>query len=70
MDGLPTSTQEELKIENLSQKQPSTETKSSCVRILVEFRMTNGLHLSQKNLSYQELKQLIEKIGGSVLSVT
>ena len=34
----------------------------SSVRILVELRMTNGLHISQKNLSYQELKLLIEKL--------
>lgn len=70
MDGLPTSTQEEQNVESRPQEQSSTETKSSCVRIFVESRMTNGLHLSQKNLSYQELKQLIEKIGGSMLSVT
>ena len=64
VDGLPTSTQEEPKVESRLQEQSSTETKSSCVRILVELRMTNGLHLSQKNLSYQELKQLIEKLEG------
>ena len=64
VDGLPTSDQEESKKESRSQEQSSTETKSSCVRILVELRMTNGLHLSQKNLSYQELKQLIEKLEG------
>lgn len=64
VDGLPTSTQEERNVESRPQEQPSTETKSSCVRILVELRMTNGLHLSQKNLSYQELKQLIEKLEG------
>lgn len=62
VDGLPTSDQEESKKESRSQEQSSIETKSSCVRILVELRMTNGLHLSQKNLSYQELKQLIEKL--------
>ena len=47
---------------------PSEEGKSqkgqSSVRILVEIRMTNGLHLSQKNLSYQELKRLVEKLEG------
>ena len=35
VDGLPTSTQEEPKVESRSQEQSSTETKSSCVRILV-----------------------------------
>lgn len=32
------------------------------VRILVELHMSNGLRISQRNLSYQELKQLIEKL--------
>ena len=64
VDGLPASPQEEPKVESRSQEQSSTETKSSCVRILVELRMSNGLHLSQKNLSYQELKRLIEKLEG------
>lgn len=59
VDGVPTPAQGESK-----QEQASTVTKSSCVRILVELRMTNGLHISQKNLSYQELKRLIEKLEG------
>lgn len=56
--------QEEPKQEVPSQEPSSTVTKPSCVRILVELRMTNGLHISQKNLSYQELKRLIEKLEG------
>ena len=34
----------------------------SPVRILVEIRMSNGLHISQKNLSYHELVKLVEKL--------
>ena len=64
VDGLPASDQEESKKESPSQEPSSTAMKPSCVRILVELRMTNGLHISQKNLSYQELKQLIEKLEG------
>ena len=64
MDGLPTSVQEETKQESPSQEPSSTATKPSGIRILVELRMTNGLHISQKNLSYQELKRLIEKLEG------
>ena len=56
--------QEEPKQESSSQEPSSTVTKPSGVRILVELRMTNGLHISQKNLSYQELKRLIEKLEG------
>lgn len=48
---------------NPSEEKKVQEEKSS-VRILVEIRMTNGLHLSQKNLSYQELKWLVEKLEG------
>lgn len=64
VDGLPNSAQEEPKQEIPSQEPSSTVTKPSGVRILVELRMTNGLHISQKNLSYQELKRLIEKLEG------
>ena len=64
MDGLPGSVQEKPKQESSSQEPSSTVTKPSSVRILVELRMTNGLHISQKNLSYQELKRLIEKLEG------
>ena len=56
VDGVSTPAQGESK-----QEQASTVMKPSCVRILVELRMTNGLHISQKDLSYQELKRLIEK---------
>lgn len=61
VDGPSSSVQEQPKKEarqQESQKAGST----SPVRILVGLRMTNGLHVSQKNLSYQELKRLIEKL--------
>ena len=64
VEGLPASAQEEPKQESPSQEPSSTVTKPSGVRILVELRLTNGLHISQKNLSYQELKRLIEKLEG------
>ena len=34
------------------------------VRIWVEIRISNGLHLSQKNLSYQDLVRMVEKLEG------
>ena len=34
------------------------------VRIWVEIRASNGLHLSQKNLNYQDLVHLVEKLEG------
>lgn len=47
-----------------SQEESSTpqEPAPSSVRIIVELRMSNGLHISQKNLSYQDLKRLVEKL--------
>ena len=36
----------------------------SPVRILVEIRMSNGFHISQKNLTYHELIKLVEKLEG------
>ena len=47
-----------------SPEEEKYQKEKSSVRILVEIRMTNGLHLSQKNLSYQELKWLVEKLEG------
>lgn len=39
-----------------------SQLEQSSVRILLELRMSNGLHISQKNLSYQELQRLVEKL--------
>lgn len=63
VDGLSSSVQEQPKKET-RQQEPQKAGPTSLVRILVELRMTNGLHVSQKNLSYQELKRLIEKLEG------
>ena len=63
VDGMPSSVQKESKKEERQQDPPKVSM-ASTVRILVELRMTNGLHISQKNLNYQELKRLIEKLEG------
>lgn len=63
VDGLPSSAPESPKEERHSQE-ASTEAKTSSVRILMELCMTNSLHLARKNLSYQDLKALIEKLEG------
>ncbi|MDY5680074.1 MAG: hypothetical protein SPF35_00920 [Prevotella sp.] len=44
------------------QCEPAQPSSPSPVRILVELRMSNGLHVSQKNLSYRELVHLVEKL--------
>ena len=48
------------------EKSPLYEDKVHCstVRIWLELRMSNGLYLSRKNLSYQELSSMIEKLEG------
>ena len=63
VDNLPSPVQELPKKKEPKQEQPRVGTSSS-VRIVVELRMNNGLHISQKNLNYQELVQLIEKLEG------
>ena len=40
------------------------EEKVTEVRILLELRVSNGLHLRQRNLSYGQLKSLVEKLEG------
>ena len=57
----PSSAQEQPMKEERQSNSPKVGSMSP-VRILVELRMTNGLHISQKNLSYQELRKLIEKL--------
>lgn len=42
----------------------SSDTSDKPVRIWVEVRMSTGLHLSQKNLSYRELVRMIKKLEG------
>ena len=39
------------------------------LRILVDIRMSNGVHISQKNLSYEGLKSLVGKLEGLCLSL-
>ena len=42
----------------------SGETAVKDVRILLDLRVSNGLHLRQGNLSYGDLKRLVEKLEG------
>lgn len=62
VDGRP---QEDANPQAVPPSLPSGSASSgSSVRILVEIRMSNGLHISQKNLAYQELVKLVEKLEG------
>ena len=42
----------------------ASSTPQTPIRILVDIRMSTGIHISQKNLSYQSLKSLVEKLEG------
>ena len=42
----------------------SAQSSGKSVRILVDLRMSNGLHVRQGNLNYEDLKRLVEKLEG------
>lgn len=66
VDGAPVIGHEE-KSSAIDQPQPVSPGRTDHpVRIWVEIRISNGLHLSQKNLSYPDLVRMVEKLEGYV----
>ena len=64
VDGVPVIGHEE-KSSAIDQSQPVSPGRNDHpVRILVNIRISNGLHLSQKNLSYPDLVRMVEKLEG------
>ncbi len=64
IDGAPAISHSE-KTKNSDQSQPvSKSCNDAPVRIWIDIRVSNGLHLSQKNLSYQDLVRMVEKLEG------
>lgn len=64
VDGVPVIGHEE-KSSAIDQSQPVLPGRTDhLVRIWVEIRISNGLHLSQKNLSYPDLVRMVEKLEG------
>lgn len=61
VDGRPSETSAQGGSSSLEEERPHQEKKT---RIMLEVRMTNGLYLSQKNLSYQDLVNLVGKLEG------
>lgn len=45
-----------------SDNQSLSNSKANAVRIWIDIRITNGLHLFQKNLSYCDLVRMIKKL--------
>ena len=57
----------------IPERKPEVDTRLSSyteLRILVDIRMNNGAHISQKNLSYEGLKSLVEKLEGLCWNIT
>ena len=63
IDGAPVIANEE-KDKNSNQSEPAQKSGGSPVRIWIDIRISNGLHLSQKNLSYRDLVRMVEKLEG------
>ena len=64
VDGAPVIGHEE-KSSAIDQPQPVSPSRNDHpVRIWVGIRISNGLHLSQKNLSHQDLVRMVEKLEG------
>lgn len=61
VDGVPVDAVEEsLKLK--VPVQPAARITDTPVRIWIDLRISNGLHLSQKNLSYRDLVRMVEKL--------
>ncbi|WP_455633313.1 hypothetical protein [Parabacteroides sp.] len=63
VDGAPVLTQEK-KNKGSDQPQPVSKNSENPIRIWIDIRISNGLHLSQKNLSYQDLVRMVENLEG------
>ena len=64
VDGAPEIAHEEKTKTGEQPKPVSRSSDENPVRIWIDIRISNGLHLSQKNLSYQDLVRMIEKLEG------
>ena len=64
VDGAPVIAHEEKTKTGDRPKPVSKGCNDNPVRIWIDVRISNGLHLSQKNLSYQDLVRMIEKLEG------
>lgn len=65
VDGVPIDVDEEEEVLKLKDPvQQAARGKDNPVRIWIDIRISNGLHLSQKNLSYRDLVRMVEKLEG------
>ena len=64
IDGAPVISHEEEAKTGDGPEPVSKSNDENPVRIWIDIRISNGLHLSQKNLSCQDLVRMIEKLEG------
>jgi hypothetical protein len=64
VDGAPEISHEEESKAGDQPKPVSNRCNDNPVRIWIDIRISNGLHLSQKNLNYQDLVRMVEKLEG------
>ena len=64
IDGIPVANKEENPKAGNESQPVSKSSSDNPVRIWIDIRISNGLHLSQKNLSYQDLVLMVEKLEG------
>lgn len=58
IDGAP-SERQPAEVENLDN---TTQLQTQALKIMVDIRMTNGLHIQQRGLSFQDLKRLVSNL--------
>lgn len=58
VQGVPAIVKESISEQDVSASLPALDG----IRILLDIRMSNGIHIQQRNLSYDGLKQLVEKL--------
>ena len=61
VDGRPSSPESE---QSAGSMPPAGGVSRNGVRIMLDLRVSNGLRLRQGNLSYADLKRLVEKLEG------
>lgn len=64
IDGIPVVGNEKNPMSGMRPQTVSKGSSDTPARIWIEIRISNGLHLFQKNLSYQGLVRMIEKLEG------
>lgn len=64
IDGAPVPTHEKKDKTSVQPQPVSKNSDDTPVRIWIDLRISNGLHLSQKNLSYHDLVRMVERLEG------